>query len=108
MKINSPPPANSPDDKELNTLLKAINRSMKADKSSFKISNCLPVPITLRLKIMLTTCSKILARSRDPCGGPFVVMPNLRFRLVRIYWPLSPTPSLISVSGLTLVGASLS
>ena len=34
MKINSPPPSNSPDDKELNTKsLKAMNRQMKTDES---------------------------------------------------------------------------
>ena len=42
MKINSPPPSNGPDDNEANTLLKA---QIKADKSSFKNSNCLPMPI---------------------------------------------------------------
>jgi len=45
MKINSSPPSNGSDDKELNRLLKAINRQM--DKSSLKNSNCFAVPITL-------------------------------------------------------------
>ena len=35
------------DDQELNTLLKAINRQMKTDKSSFKNSKCVAVLITL-------------------------------------------------------------
>ena len=50
MKINSPP-SNGPDDKELITLIKAINRQMKSGKTSFKKSNSLPVPITLSFEI---------------------------------------------------------
>ena len=61
------------DDKELKTFLKAINRQMKTVKSSF---DCFPVPV------MLTICSILLARRRNPWAGPFVGIPNLPFRLV--------------------------
>ena len=50
MKTNSPPLSNGRDGKELDTLLKAINRQMKTDKSAFKNSNYVPVPITLSVK----------------------------------------------------------
>ena len=49
MKINSPP-SNGSDNKELNALLKAINRKMKTDNTSFKKSIYLPVPITLSVE----------------------------------------------------------
>ena len=44
MKINSPPPSNGQDDKELKAFLNAMNRQMKTNKSS---SGYFPVPITL-------------------------------------------------------------
>ena len=47
MKINSPPPSNGPDDKELKAFLKAMNRQMKTGRGSFGNSGCFPVPITL-------------------------------------------------------------
>ena len=50
MKINTSPPSNGPDGKELDTLLKAINRQMKTDKSALKNSNYVPVPITLSVE----------------------------------------------------------
>ena len=51
MKNNSPPPStNGPDGKELDTLLKAINRQMKTDMSAFKNSNYVPVPITFSVE----------------------------------------------------------
>ena len=50
MKTNSPPPSNGPAGKEVDTLLKAINRQMKTDKSAFKNSNYAPVSITLSVE----------------------------------------------------------
>ena len=47
MKINSPPPSKGPDGKELKAFLKAVNRQLKTDKSSFGDSDCLPVPTTV-------------------------------------------------------------
>ena len=47
IKINSPPPSKSPDGKELKAFLKAMNRQMKTDESSFGDSDRLPVPTTV-------------------------------------------------------------
>ena len=47
MKINSPPPSKGPDGKELKAFLKAMNRQMKTDESSFGDSDRLPVPTTV-------------------------------------------------------------
>ena len=44
MKINSPPPSKGPDGKELKAFLKAMDRQMKTDESSFGNPDRLPVP----------------------------------------------------------------
>ena len=73
-----------------------------------------PVPITLSAEDNaddLFNNSGEESEGRNPCRGPFVGMPNLRFRLVTnmilcsllIVLAAFPRPSFISVGGLALM-----
>ena len=64
MIIDSLPLSNGSDGKEQNALLKAINRVTRVPSKTPTVFLC---PLPCRLKIMLMTCSTILARSRNPC-----------------------------------------
>ena len=109
MKINSPPPFNGPDDKELKPFLRVMNRQMKTGKGSFGNSGCFPVPITLSTDDLFHDPGEDSEFMQGFVRGDTEL--TLSFSHERdsiVSWPLPPSPRPIFISGLPLVRVSLS
>lgn len=112
MNINSPPP-HRPNDKEPKAFLMAMNRQMKTEKSLFRNSNCLPVPITVSAGDIVDDLFHNPGEESEFMQGSTrgdAELMNLRFRLVMktidcmlVSWPLSPSPRPLFLGGLPLV-----
>jgi len=109
MKINSSPLSNGPDGKELNTLLKAINRQM--DKSSFKNYNCFPVPISLSVEDYVDDLFSNPGEESECMQGSthgdaeLILESSTMMKMIQCWmsWPLSPSPHPVSMRWWQLV-----
>ena len=109
MKINSPPPSNGPDDKELKAFLKAMNRQMKTGKSSPGNSGRFPVPITLSADDLFHDPGEESEFMQGSVGGDAELTLSSSHEAGSIVDVLAAFPQPpIFISGLSLVGASLS